>query len=375
MDKETRRMLELAGVKPAHNETIKDLYENYSTSLDASEEDMPPPIKGLEGPFKMRNGRIVYYDPKEGKYYDRFTDLYLDDEETAKLHEDNIFVGINTVLARVTENDRNPLQVKVDNDDGVKTIVEALSQSGKYNVFEFTNKVDERKTIDPENLNESYIVEKELSKEEEKHLDKLKKKYEDSEMYDNMIDQYGKEKGENVFYAKLTQWAKEGKGLDESLEEAKKDQTDDWEDATVFDNIEGHLNYGAVDDKTAKDERTGRLQRTTDKVEVPKEVMDSINNRIKELEKSIKRYDRKGYDEKSVKPKAIEALNKIKDHLKQGDLEGIMHAQVYFGTLMSPIWDMIPAKVVNFVTTMDVPEDLDITNDVSAYSDYVDQND
>lgn len=36
---------------------------------------------GLEGPFKLKSGKIVYYDTKEGKYYDRDTDMYLSDEE------------------------------------------------------------------------------------------------------------------------------------------------------------------------------------------------------------------------------------------------------------------------------------------------------
>lgn len=39
------------------------------------------PIKGLEGPFKFRDGRILYYDPKEGRYYDRGRDMYLERED------------------------------------------------------------------------------------------------------------------------------------------------------------------------------------------------------------------------------------------------------------------------------------------------------
>jgi len=34
------------------------------------------PRKGLEGPFNF-NGRVLYYDPREGKYYDPRTDFYL----------------------------------------------------------------------------------------------------------------------------------------------------------------------------------------------------------------------------------------------------------------------------------------------------------
>jgi hypothetical protein len=34
--------------------------------------------KGLEGPFRFRDGSILYYDPKEGSYYDAGKDMYVD---------------------------------------------------------------------------------------------------------------------------------------------------------------------------------------------------------------------------------------------------------------------------------------------------------
>jgi hypothetical protein len=44
------------------------------------------PRKGLEGPFTFVNGRVLYYDVKEGQYYDPLTDFYVDNEEIALLH-------------------------------------------------------------------------------------------------------------------------------------------------------------------------------------------------------------------------------------------------------------------------------------------------
>ena len=38
------------------------------------------PRKGLEGPFNF-NGRVLYYDPIEGKYYDPRTDFYVPHSE------------------------------------------------------------------------------------------------------------------------------------------------------------------------------------------------------------------------------------------------------------------------------------------------------
>jgi hypothetical protein len=36
--------------------------------------------KGLEGPFNF-SGRVLYYDPKEGSYYDPTTDWFVPHEE------------------------------------------------------------------------------------------------------------------------------------------------------------------------------------------------------------------------------------------------------------------------------------------------------
>lgn len=43
--------------------------------------------KGLEGPFVYPNGRVAYYDPIEGKYWDPRTDFYLEDSEIADLKD------------------------------------------------------------------------------------------------------------------------------------------------------------------------------------------------------------------------------------------------------------------------------------------------
>jgi hypothetical protein len=38
------------------------------------------PRKGLEGPFNF-SGRVLYYDVKEGLYYDPTTDFYVEQSE------------------------------------------------------------------------------------------------------------------------------------------------------------------------------------------------------------------------------------------------------------------------------------------------------
>lgn len=40
-----------------------------------------PPIPGMEGPFQYKCGKVLYYDSREGKHYDRQTDLYVEAPE------------------------------------------------------------------------------------------------------------------------------------------------------------------------------------------------------------------------------------------------------------------------------------------------------
>ena len=44
--------------------------------------------KGLEGPFIKGANRVVYYDPKEGQYWDPKSDFYLSQEEVDLLDQE-----------------------------------------------------------------------------------------------------------------------------------------------------------------------------------------------------------------------------------------------------------------------------------------------
>ena len=48
------------------------------------------PRKGLEGPFHYPNGRVNYYDPREGEYWDPRTDFFVPQDEIADL-QNSIF--------------------------------------------------------------------------------------------------------------------------------------------------------------------------------------------------------------------------------------------------------------------------------------------
>ena len=43
------------------------------------------PRQGLEGPFNF-SGRVLYYDNKEGQYYDPRSDFYVEQSEMNEIH-------------------------------------------------------------------------------------------------------------------------------------------------------------------------------------------------------------------------------------------------------------------------------------------------
>ena len=86
------------GIDPRDNYSPEDLKRLLmQNAMEAMEEGyyvMPDidkerytPMDGLEGPFQTKAGKPIYYDPKEGAYYDRDTDMYLTYSEFKALDE------------------------------------------------------------------------------------------------------------------------------------------------------------------------------------------------------------------------------------------------------------------------------------------------
>jgi Gene product 88 len=66
----------------------EDVDEGYSVvpSIDRERYTERP---GLEGPFHAKNGKVVYYDKKEGKYYDPSSDFYISHSDWEDMNSDN----------------------------------------------------------------------------------------------------------------------------------------------------------------------------------------------------------------------------------------------------------------------------------------------
>ena len=58
------------------------------------------PRAGLEGPFHYPNGQVLYYDPREGAYYDPSTDFYVPHEDVAELQQ--------TIIRALTHDYQDP---------------------------------------------------------------------------------------------------------------------------------------------------------------------------------------------------------------------------------------------------------------------------
>jgi hypothetical protein len=66
---------------------ITDVVEGY-TVLPPIDTVKYQPRDGLEGPFRLRNSKVVYYDPQEGSYYDPDTDMYISYDDYKKMDEE-----------------------------------------------------------------------------------------------------------------------------------------------------------------------------------------------------------------------------------------------------------------------------------------------
>lgn len=73
---------------------------------------------GLEGPFRLDSGKVVYYDPKEGQYYDPDTDTYMDDSEYRAHVDEAEYQGRKVPLGKPMKGDVKKSKVYVKGPKG-----------------------------------------------------------------------------------------------------------------------------------------------------------------------------------------------------------------------------------------------------------------
>jgi hypothetical protein len=169
-----------------------------------------------------------------------------------------------------------------------------------------------------------------------------------------------KEKEEAEYQAMLQRKKEEGRNNSEE----KKDpdsfiKSSALKNASISEKYENKQEF----DDTDADEYYGLDTQRGERVKIPKKLTTSINSKIKEIAASIDHYDEKGYNDgdgdNSNKIKAMDALEQIKSNLSLRTEEGMKQAQLFFLTLMSPITDLFPADVVNFLAKGDLEDGKD----------------
>ena len=83
--------------------TPPHLKEGYKI-MPPMDKDKYPEMPGLEGPFTLMSGKVVYYDPKEGAYYDKDTDMYMSYDEFQQ--HDNDYSNMKDERDEVKEVDK-----------------------------------------------------------------------------------------------------------------------------------------------------------------------------------------------------------------------------------------------------------------------------
>lgn len=93
---------------------MKTTSEGY-TMLPPIDRERYTKIEGLEGPFMLRSGKVVYYDPREGKYYDRDSDMYMSDEDYLAHSEPRLTFhdSLNRVIQNILGNNLDDARAEV----------------------------------------------------------------------------------------------------------------------------------------------------------------------------------------------------------------------------------------------------------------------
>lgn len=310
-----------------------NLQEAYRVAPTISSDEYPP-IKGLEGPFRYESGKVLYYAPKVGKYYDSKSDTYLEPEEVeAHRNPRAVREGEDSEeLKNACWDGYEAIGTKKKNGKTVPNCVPVNEDHGKgYYVM----------VGDEEHCWCETKVEAEEKAEKLNKDGKKAKVVADKDLREDKHEGHEDEKGSDN--KKATE-KKSEKGSEEEAEAEGEKEVKEVKEA-IADNF--------VQDDTDKDntvaKRTGTDAMVNTTIKIPTKVKAAVNARIAELKKSIEFYDEKGYSDQSQKQKAIECLQQIMADLEPENVEALKKAQIYFGTLMSPITDLIPSQLVLFL--------------------------
>ena len=192
------QIVQRAGIQQALQKAMGEGYKILPPMDKEKYQERP----GLEGPFSTLSGKVVYYDPKEGAYYDPDTDMYMSYDEFRKLDDDykGMEEGHSPHPKGSAKYKKHMAAMHAGmneemSDDEVDAFHRELDKIVHKHLGHSSDEVDERKMTKAEKAKET----------------RLKKKYDDSDMKASMKKQYGDD-WESVYYATIRKQAMEGEG-------------------------------------------------------------------------------------------------------------------------------------------------------------------
>jgi hypothetical protein len=187
------QIVQRAGIQKALQQAMGEGYKE----LPPINRDRYQERDGLEGPFSTLSGKVVYYDPKEGAYYDPDTDMYMSYDEFRKLDDDykGMEEGHSPHPKGSAKYKKHMAAMHAGmneemSDDEVDAFHRELDKIVHKHLGHSSDEVDERK----------------MTKSEKAKEERLKDKYDDSDMKASMKKQYGDD-WESVYYATIRKQA------------------------------------------------------------------------------------------------------------------------------------------------------------------------
>lgn len=291
--------------------------------------------EGLEGPFRWRNGRVTYYDPKEGKYYDPDTDMYIEYDEYIRANNPDIRESAES------ENDTKINEEKLTKTkDGMSDLGKAMPKDKriealKNNIEDFKEK---NRTL-PKDNNLRSDHEKQIERWQ-KELDSLLNEDHGGGFYvcyDNNKEHYKTEAEATAAKIKLEKSGTKNVTVKPDTEDGDKEA----------------LEKANTELKEEKDVHTKLHDSDKNtKIKIPKEVKDEAKKQIADIKKSIDEFEEatKIQSTTDIKHNAIDCIEKLLDILEGGTLEDLKKAQIYYSTLMNPITVLLPNLLTKFLT-------------------------
>jgi len=112
--------------------------------------------QGLEGPFRARNGKVYYYDPKAGMAYDPDTDFYIDYDELKMMDREmsegivGKVLGGAALLASLWGIGQNQAQQAYSDSPQLQTLIKyhqmATQQGDQAKIQELERRIENQKT-------------------------------------------------------------------------------------------------------------------------------------------------------------------------------------------------------------------------------------